>query len=188
MPVMPVYLEFEVSLLEIKPRIWRRFQIDADDSFGDLHLAIQNSFDWDGDHMWEFSTTGRNQLTLAGPSAYDLGYESDEIPDAWSVKLAQYFGGSARICRYTYDLGDYWIHAVKLRRRVTSPERFLRRLLTGARAAPIEDCGGHSGYWQMVEDAESGPSPSTDAADRRWFGDWKPDRFDLQAARAAFDQ
>ena len=185
---MPAYLEFEVSLLEIEPLIWRRFQIEADDTFGELHVAIQNSFDWDGDHMWEFSTTGRNRRTVAGPSAYDLGYESEEIPDAWSVKLAHYFGRSARSCRYTYDLGDCWIHAVKLRRRVTSPERFRCRLLAGARAAPIEDCGGHGGYWQMVEDAETGRSASGDAYDARWYGDWKPDRFDLQAAQAAFDK
>ena len=79
---MPAYLEFEVSLLDIEPRIWRRFQLDATDTFGEMHQAIQDSFDWDGDHMWEFHTTGRNRRTVAGPGAFDLGYESDEIPDA----------------------------------------------------------------------------------------------------------
>ena len=83
--VMLEYLEFDVSLLEIEPRIWRRFQLESEAHFGDLQMAIQASFEWDGDHMWEFYTKGRNGRTLAGPGAFDLGYVDDEIPDAWSV-------------------------------------------------------------------------------------------------------
>ena len=115
---MHTYLEFEVSLLDIEPRIWRRFQLGADDTFGDLHLAIQDSLDWDKDHMWIFRTAGRDRRTLAGPGAFDLGYESDEIPDAWDVKLTQHFRRVSMACRYTYDFGDNWVHAVKLRQRV----------------------------------------------------------------------
>ena len=79
---MSAYLEFDISLLDIEPRIWRRFQLDATDTFGEMHQAIQDSFDWDGDHMWDFCTTGRDRRVLAGPGSYDLGYETDEIPDA----------------------------------------------------------------------------------------------------------
>ena len=179
------YLEFEVSLLEIEPRIWRRFQLESEATFGDLHLAIQAAFEWDGDHMWTFHTKGRNGRTLAGPGAFDLGYHSDEIPDAWSVALAQHFRRVSMTCRYVYDLGDYWEHAVKLVRRVASTERFERRLVAGARAAPKEDTGGHGAYWQMVEIAESGDA---DAEALRWIGDWRPEQFDLEAGRASFDQ
>ena len=123
---MHTYLDFEVSLLEIDPRIWRRFQLGADDTFGDLHVAIQDSFDWDKDHMWVFRTAGRDPRTLAGPGPSVLDYESDEIPDAWEVKLSQHFRRVSMTCRYTYDFGDNWVHAVKLRQRVTSAERFGR--------------------------------------------------------------
>lgn len=182
------YLEFEVSLPEIEPRIWRRFQLESAATFGDLHLAIQASFEWDGDHMWAFHTTGRNRHTLAGPGAFDLGYVSDEIPDAWSVKLAQHFRRVSMTCRYTYDFGDNWIHAVKLRRRAASTERFGRRLIAGGRAAPKEDSGGIGGYWRMVEFVETGTDPLGDADALCWIEGWKPDQFDFEAARAAFDQ
>ena len=186
---MSAHLEFEVSLLDIEPRIWRRFQLDATDTFGEMHQAIQDSFDWDGDHMWDFCTMGRDRRVLAGPGAYDLGYETDEIPDAWSVKLTQHFRRVSMTCRYTYDFGDSWVHAVKLRQRVTSAERFQRRLVAGSRAAPHEDSGGIGGYWRMVEYAETGTDPwGGDAAGLRWISDWKPDRFDLAAARTAFDK
>ena len=187
---MPVYLEFEVSLLEIEPRIWRRFQIDSDETFGGLHLAIQNSFPWDLDHMWMFHTAGRDRRTLAGPGAFDLGYDSDEIPDAWDVKLTRHFRRVSMTCRYTYDFGDNWIHAVKLRRRVTTEERFKRRLVDGSRAAPPEDCGGAYGYWRLVERLETGNDPWGLKPDEQpgWIDSWRPDQFDLAAAKAAFDE
>ena len=37
---MPKYFEFEISLLDIQPRIWRRFRLTADSSFETLHNAI----------------------------------------------------------------------------------------------------------------------------------------------------
>ena len=189
---MPAYFEFEVSLLEIEPRIWRRFQIDAEATFGDLHMAIQDCFDWDRDHMWMFHTVGRSRRDrrmLAGPGTSELRYGDDEIPDAWSVRLRQYFKGSTRTCRYVYDFGDDWVHAVKLRPRVDSAERFQRRLLAGSRAAPKEDCGGVDGYWRLVKLAETGNDPWDVGPDELpdWINDWQPDRFDLEAAKAAFD-
>ena len=190
LPAMHTYLEFEVSLLDIDPRIWRRFQLGADDTFGDLHMAIQESFDWDKDHMWVFRTAGRDRRTLAGPGASELGYRSDEIPDAWDVKLTQHFRRVSMTCRYTYDFGDDWVHAVKLRQRVTSAERFQRRLVAGSRAAPPEDSGGIYGYWRLIEMVETGNDPWGLDPDELpgWIDTWKPDQFDLAAAKAAFDE
>ena len=126
---------------------------------------------------------------LAGPGTSELGYGDDEIPDAWSVRLRQYFKGSTRTCRYVYDFGDDWVHAVKLRPRVDSAERFQRRLVAGSRAAPKEDCGGVDGYWRLVKLAETGNDPWDVGPDELpdWINDWQPDRFDLEAAKAAFD-
>lgn len=187
---MHTYLEFEVSLLDIDPRIWRRFQLGAHDTFGDLHVAIQDSFDWDRDHMWLFRTSGRDRRTLAGPDASILDYESDDIPDAWSVKLTQHFRRVSMTCRYTYDFGDNWVHAVKLRRRVATEERLRRRLVDGSRAAPPEDCGGAYGYWRLVERLETGNDPWGLKPDEQpgWIDSWRPDQFDLAAAKSAFDE
>ena len=190
LPAMHTYLEFEVSPLDIEPRIWRRSQLGAGDTFGDLHLATQDSFDWDKNHMWAFRAVGRDRRTLAGPVAFDLGYESDEIPDAWDVKLTQHFRRVSMTCRYTYDFGDNWVHAVKLWQRVTSAERFQRGLVAGSRAAPKEDSGAISGYWRMVEMVETGNDPWGMDPDEvpGWVGTWQPDQFDLAAAKAVFDQ
>jgi len=51
---IPRYYEFEVSLQEIQPRIWRRFLLRTTSTFTHLHDAIQDCFGWQDDHLWEF--------------------------------------------------------------------------------------------------------------------------------------
>lgn len=178
------YLEFEVSLRSIKPRIWRRFQITADATFLDLHDAIQDSFGWGRCHLWEFHTPGRDREVIAGIPPEDRAWEDDEnAPAARSVRLTQYFG-SATQCVYWYDFGDDWLHTVKLRQQVSSRDRFERRLLAGRRTAPPEDSGGISGYDQLVESLETGNDDDL----ATWRGGWKPDDFSLAGARRAFDR
>ena len=183
---MPGYLEFEVTLQGIKPRLWRRFQIADNATFGDLHRAIRDSFGWYGGHLWEFQDS--RQRTLAG-AAYDFLEGFDEpAPDAEEVKLASHFGRS-RSCGYLYDFGDSWMHAVKLRERVSSPDRFHRRLLAGRRACPPEDCGGLPGYYRFVSVVETGVDPwDEDVAHlKEWLGEWDPSEFDLKSKRRMFD-
>ena len=87
---MPKYYEFEVSLLGIRPRIWRRFQIPEAATFADLHFAIYLSFGWGGGHLWEFLASGRGWESIAGLPRDDDEYD---VPDADAVKLRSYFRG-----------------------------------------------------------------------------------------------
>ena len=187
---MPSYFEFEVSLRDIRPRIWRRFLITADATFGGLHRAIQDSFGWYGGHLWEFRGTGRNDRTLAGPKFDDVMVfeDEEETPDAESVKLARYFARSQG-CQYLYDFGDSWLHDVKRNRRVSSAEGFHRQLLAGRRACPPEDCGGFPGYDRCVSVVETGIDPWGENVEEllEWLGEWEPGAFDLAAWKRRFD-
>ena len=42
--------DLEVSLLEIEPRIWRRFLLNGVSTFEVLHSAIQDAFGWQRQH------------------------------------------------------------------------------------------------------------------------------------------
>ncbi len=183
---MAGYLEFEVSLQEIKPRIWRRFQIADSASFGDLHRAIGTSFGWDGGHLWEFVDSRRD--VLAGFVADFIEHFDEPPPDAEKVKLLSYFP-RARSCVYHYDFGDGWMHAVKLRERGKSPGRFHRRLLAGERACPPEDCGGVPGYYRFVSVIETGVDPWDDDVEdlKEWLGKWDPAAFDIEEQKRVFD-
>lgn len=186
---MPSYFEFEVSLRHIKPRIWRRFLIADDATFGDLHQAIQDSFGWHSCHLWEFRGTARSGI-LAGPKYDDvMAFEDDEeTPDAYSVKLRSHFTRN-KACLYLYDFGDSWLHDVRRSRRVSSEERFHRQLLAGRRACPPEDCGGASGYARFVSIVETGIDPWDDNVEEllEWLGEWNPSEFDVTDWKRRFD-
>ena len=184
---MPEYLEFEVALQEIEPRIWRRFQIDATASFGDLHRAIRDGFGWHGGHLWDF--TGARHQAIAGVVDEFVDGPAEGPPDAEKVSLSSHFGRSES-CLYSYDFGDDWRHAVTLKSRPSIAGRFHRRLLAGDRACPPEHCGGVSGYYRYASIAEKGIDPwgeDVDAVQRQWLRGWQPAAFDLEECRAGFD-
>lgn len=56
---MSEYFEFEVSLKDVKPKIWRRFLIPTTATFLHLHEAIQYSCGWNNCHLYSFSEPGR---------------------------------------------------------------------------------------------------------------------------------
>lgn len=182
---MPDYLEFDVTLEGVRPRLWRRFQIADDATFGDLHRAIRDSFGWYGGHLWEFRDS--RQRAFAG-FANDFVELDEPTPDAEEAKLAEYFA-EASSCGYVYDFGDNWRHVVKLRERTASPDRFHRRLLAGRRACPPEDCGGVPGYYRFVAIVETGVDPWEEDVEemKEWLDGWDPSRFDLKGTRRIFD-
>ena len=83
---MPSYFEFEVTLKEGEPKIWRRFLIRANATFADLHDAIQEACGWTDSHLFAFET--RTGKPIAG-----IPDEESEKPDppANRVRLSDYF-------------------------------------------------------------------------------------------------
>jgi len=192
---MPQYFEFEVSLEGVKPKIWRRFQMRPAATFADLHMAIQEACGWGNYHLFEFREPKRRGTTIAGIP--DDEWEFREVPDAARAKLASYFKKKGDRCHYVYDFGDDWTHRVQLKKIIEVPEMFRRRLVGGARAFPLEDCGGVWGYYECLmalghleADAADVP-PEEELRERReWLDgtDWDPETFDLEAAKKQFDR
>jgi len=187
---MPRYYEFDVSLQEIQPRVWRRLLIRTTATFAQLHKAIQDSFGWQEYHLWEFrlpTFQGRLIAGLPGGEEYDR-----PTPDARQVKLNSYFTGKRVVewCEYEYDFGDDWTHDVRLIAVRSDKESFKRRLFDGERAAPPEDCGGTPGYERMVHFVETGEDLHEEEPDglEIWLDGWRPDGFDLAKAKADFDR
>lgn len=184
---MPTYLDFEVSLREVQPKVWRRFLISSTGTFMDFHEAIQDACGWLSYHLFAFRATTH---TIAG-LPHDDGF-SDPDPDATRIKLSSFFGpGKADRCVYEYDFGDSWEHDVVLMGIIELKERFKRRLTDGGRAFPPEDCGGPPGYEDCVRVAQGsdGETISGGAADlREWLGGWTPEAFDLHAVKRHFDR
>jgi hypothetical protein len=171
--------EFDIRLAGATPPVWRRIQLSADATFGDLHRAVQLACGWTESHLFVFRTAAGD--VIAG-SAFEDGFDDPE-PDANAVPLSRYFARHDA-CVYEYDFGDSWIHDIELRDRIDGPVDFTRRLINGDRAFPPEDCGGMHGYEQCVAVAAAG---SDDEGLRVWLGDWHPEDFDLQTTKRVFD-
>lgn len=175
------YFEFEISLKDLEPLIWRRFLVHATATFADLHESIQVACGWENKHPFEFRTSAGEPIA----GLPEAGGRRPP-PDAREVRLDGVFGaGKAKTCIYLYDFGDPWEHEVVWRRRVTTPEQFTRRLLGGARAFPPEDCGSYEGYEACVRAVRSGEDPGEIG---EWLGDWDPERFNLRAVSRRFDR
>ena len=54
--VKQVY-QFKITLVGIKPAIWRRLQILETSTFEDFHSAIQSVMGWEGYHLHQFRVT-----------------------------------------------------------------------------------------------------------------------------------
>jgi hypothetical protein len=187
---MPHYFDFRVSLKGISPKIWRRFLLADSASFEELHEAIQASFGWEYEHLYEFKEKGgRGTIARAG-------YDEGDAPPVHELTLASFFQKPGTKCMYVYDFGDNWEHVVELVGVVDLPEKFRQRLLAGARACPPEDRGGIGGYMDCVQIAsmsdadikKAGAKDGEIAERKEWLGDWKPDNFNLAKVKKKFDR
>ncbi len=204
---MPTYLDLEVSLLEIEPRIWRRLRMISEATFMNLHYAIQHAFGWQDYHLYEFldgkveenATRPLYAMKLPRIARSEHAEPDDDEPDAPvadDIELRHYFPAKNRRCFYVYDFGDNWQHLVEVKEVVKLPEEFTRRLLEGARACPPEDCGGTMGYEECCEAASmsdvdirklDGYAREEVESRLEWLDGWQPEAFDLEAVRKRFD-
>ena len=121
--------------------------------------------------------------------AFRIGAESYGIPDRdfpddmhneRSVTLADIAPRVKDSFFFDYDFGDGWVHSVVVEAIETTAETNAPRCIAGARACPPEDCGGTSGYADLIRSLRD----STDeehAAMREWAGStFAPELFDLE--------
>ena len=186
------YLELEITLRYTDPKVWRRIQLPETATFAALHDAIQTSFGWEDCHLWEFRETGRRGAAICtgtDPFGYSHSVD-DDAPNASALRLSAWFRAKGDKCDYIYDFGDGWVHQIKLRKIITSQERFKRRLIAGQLQGPPEDCGGPPGYERCCEVVLSGEDPwGEDVEDLlEWLCGWRPDSFELGEAQRRFNR
>jgi hypothetical protein len=89
--------------------LWRRIQIDARDDLQTLALTILDAFDFDYDHLYEF--TYRN--AFGAKEEVNHPY-MDEGPSADEVQVGDLPLAVGTVMDYLYDFGDQWEFEVKL--------------------------------------------------------------------------
>lgn len=171
-------LVLRVELLGIEPPIWRQIEVENNISFAELHLILQEVMGWEDAHLHEFKV-GKELIGMH--DAFGEGYREAPLPED-EVELGQLLGKRKHF-DYIYDFGDEWRHRITIeQRKPSNPKLAPVLLLAGKRACPPEDCGGEPGYYQLLE-IMADPSNEEHAETMQWLGDWKPERFNMAAAR-----
>jgi len=142
--------QFKVTLEGISPPIWRRIAVPERYSFWDLHVAIQDSMGWLDYHLHAFELrASRSNKPI------EVGIPGDEfdhpVTPGWEKVLHEYFVRPGIAATYNYDFGDDWFHEVLLE-QISPAERSTKypKCIAGERACPPEDCGGVSGYLDLL--------------------------------------
>lgn len=94
---------FKVSLSK---RLWRKINVSYKHSLDDLHIAIQEAFDFNNDHLYAFFVDGNRPIYCADAESKGITAEETTIAD-----LALYKGQKLL---YLFDFGDEWEFDVEL--------------------------------------------------------------------------
>jgi hypothetical protein len=137
--------QLKVTLLGIKPPVWRRILVHPSTPLDRLHEYIQAAFGWWNYHLYEFEID-RVRYGIPDPD-WDFG---PPTKNAHRTKL----GNVADVgdsFEYTYDFGDGWDHKITIEKSIPiAPEMTVPACTDGRRACPPEDCGGTWGYEEFL--------------------------------------
>lgn len=174
--------QFKVTLLDVKPAIWRRIQV-PDCTLADLHEYIQAAFGWENCHMHQFEID-RERFGRPVPNDLDFGRE---MCDEAEVTLGKLIPKSGRKTRwmYEYDFGDGWRHEVAFEGLPAADAKAkYAQCVEGERACPPEDCGGPWGYADYLA-AIADPKHEQHEERLEWRGPFDPDAFAAKKATSA---
>ncbi len=169
--------QLKVTLLGLRPPVWRRILVPSNVSLPRLHDILQIAMGWTDSHLHAFSVDGRS----FGEPDPDLDMENER-----SWRLNQLLKQPKDKLVYEYDFGDNWQHQVLLE-KILEPEPGVSYpvLVAGKRAAPPEDVGGIWGYAEFL-DAIADPSHPEHEEYLDWVGEeFDPEAFDVEEANRA---
>ena len=163
-----------VTLQELRPPIWRTLAVPGDMTLHHLHWVLQVVMGWTNSHLHQFYV-GETCYGLPEP---EIEWERQDERRARVGRIAPNPGDSFI---YEYDFGDGWTHDIVVEAvEPPNPLALLPACIDGARACPPEDCGGPSGYEQLLAELED-PSHEEHESSRTWVGgDFDPERFDAR--------
>ena len=146
----------KVTLRGSKPPIWRRFEVPSDITLKRLHDVIQRGFGWQDRHLFVFETEiGRYSV----PDPDSNGPDPD-FRNAASKKLSAVADWPGDRILYVYDFGDAWEHDILVEAVMPAgPGVDYPRCTAGRRAGAPEDCGGPSGYRELLNVLANQRSP-----------------------------
>lgn len=180
-------LTLEIRLLDMPGTVSRKVAVRAGTSMRELHHIVQAVMDWQTSHLYEFMLlldSGEETAALGDTELWE-----EEMPlqnDDRLYYLEDVFRETGTIVRYVYDMGDYWVHEIKLLGADTEAFKYpvLPVILEGEGQCPPEDCGGSHGYRNILEILSDKKHVEYKAIVTWLSGSgWKSGKYDLKKAQ-----
>jgi hypothetical protein len=172
-----------IELRYSEPLIWRQIEAPTSLTLMELHDVIQAVMGWEDCHLWAF-TIAKQRYGL--PTEDGWGTASLIAVD--KVRLRDVLKPRKTVIDYMYDFGDSWEHRLTVTGvRAGESGVSYPRYIGGERNGPPEDCGGTSGFYEMI-DAIADPAHPDHAYRKEWAGDYDPDAFDPLRIKHALDR
>jgi len=164
----------KVTLLGVKPPIWRRISVPSDSTLASLHDVLQMVMGWCDCHLHQFIDAKERR--------YACGYLAEDDPDvidSSTIPLHQLLKSKRSKLLYEYDFGDGWEHRIEVE-SIDDPEPGVSYPIchAGRRAGPPEDCGGPWSYMDLLT-ILADPKHADDERLEWLDDDFDPENFDL---------
>lgn len=167
--------QIKISLIGLKPPIWRTVLVPSDLGLEDFHDVIQIVMGWTDSHLHQF--IANNVFYGIPDDDFGMGME---IEDESKYKLSQLLSKEKDIITYEYDFGDSWEHKILLEKILPFDTKTnLPVCIKGKRACPPEDCGGVWGYEELLETISNIEHPEHEDMLEWLGGEFDPEEFDL---------
>lgn len=180
------FLQIATLRIELKdsdPPIWRLVEVPTSVTLKVLHDVVQAAMGWFDYHLWEMQIDGQ---TYGLPMEDDWGTAPRKI--AARIRLRDVLTPGTTTIAYSYDFGDDWQHTLTLSDvRQGDPALAYPRFIGGERDCPPEDCGGISGFYDMLE-IRSDPTHEQYAEINDWLDGYDPEELDILPIEAALSR
>lgn len=177
--------QLEIWLMDIEPRIWRKFEVRSDIRLDRLNDVIQSVMGWTNSHLHSFSVEDDIEYGMPDPDdMYD-----DDMQDERKAKLIDLVSRLKSHFVYTYDFGDNWEHVVEVVEIKETQQGVKYPIcLAGERACPPEDCGGPWSYPEFLQTLR-GRNKKERQELIDWLGyEFDPEEFDINAVNKMLKQ
>lgn len=100
-----VSLQLKVTLLGVRPAVWRRIVVPNSVVLPELHAVLQKAFGWSDSHLHAFKQ-GRRSFQPFNPD-FDLGRDPGRVSDEAGVVLGELLRAKGDELDYQYDFGGF---------------------------------------------------------------------------------
>ena len=167
-PFGPTVHTLKVTLRDVSPDVWRRVVVRSETTLPKLARTLEAAMGWESYHLHLFDAGG---IQFGEP---DEDFDSDHVIDARKVTVKHVLPEVGSALRFDYDFGDGWEHDVVVE-AIEAPQEGKRYpvCLDGERGCPPEDCGGPSGYGELLAVLADANHP-----EHEHIAAWAPKGFD----------